>query len=261
MYTQISTVRGDKIYVRGLDLTEELMGRVTVTDMISLTILGRLPGAAERRMVDAILVSLVDHGVTPSSLSARLAYFAAPEAAQAAMASGLLASGSRVLGAMEDCARILAEHSPDDPSDEALSTSAAAVVAEFRSRGARIPGIGHTSHRDEDPRATRLLELAADEGYSGRYVALLEAVRAEASAAAGKALTINVTGAIGAVLLELGFPIETARGFGLMSRLVALVAHIAEEAQTGSVGSLLHRLRSESAGEGPEEDPQPGREP
>jgi citrate synthase len=245
VYSQISRLEGPHVFVRDRELTSEFMGHLTFTQMIYLTLTGRDADADQARVLDAVLVSLVDHGVTGSSLAARMTYRSAPDALQAAVAAGLLNAGGRVLGSMEGCGRLLSEHAPgtNDPAD--VASAASQAVASYRSAGRRIPGLGHNLHEDGDLRATRLFDIAQEAGHRGRYVALLEQVARQAGEAAGKQLPINVTGAVAAVLLEIGIEWQMLRGFGLMSRVVGLVAHVAEERRTGTVDALIRRLQHE----------------
>src|SRR5450755_4626988 len=73
------------------------------------------------QMVDPCLVTLVEHGLTPSVLATRLVYSSAPEAMQGAVAAGLLAVGSVFVGTVEGCAALLARivASPDSVDVEA----------------------------------------------------------------------------------------------------------------------------------------------
>lgn len=243
MYSEISTVEGSRIYVRGRDLVDDLMGKISFTEMIHLTITGEMPNAAEKRVLDAVLVALVDHGVTSSSLAARMTYRASPDAVQGAIAAGLLNAGGRVLGSMEGCGRVLSEWTPDSDDAREIADAAGRAIKDARANGSRIPGLGHNLHEDGDFRAVKLFEVAEEVGLRGRYVAMLEQLAAEASRLAGKQLPINVTGAIAAVLLEIGIDWRILRGFGLMSRVVGLVAHVGEEQRTGRVGSLVVALQ------------------
>jgi citrate synthase len=241
-YSQISAVDGDRISIRGRDLVDDIIDTLSFTDMVVLTIVGHVPDEAERRMVDAILISLVDHGVTPSTFVARLSYNAAPEAVQGAIAAGLLNSGSRMLGSMENTAKLLHEAivAATDAEPREIATR---IVREYRDQRMPIPGIGHRTHAGGDPRADKLLTLARETGIAGTHVELLRAIAVEASYATSRHLPINVTGAIGAILLELGVPWQATRGFGLMSRIVGLVAHIAEEQQTHTVRDLFAEMQ------------------
>jgi citrate synthase len=243
VYSEISRLDGPYIFVRDRELTNELMGHLSFTQMIYLTLTGRGADANQERVLDAVLVSLVDHGVTGSSLAARMTYRSAPDALQAAVAAGLLNAGGRVLGSMEGCGRLLAEHVPTTNEWADVMQAARVATASYRSAGKRIPGLGHNLHEEGDLRATRLFDIAEQAGHRGRYVALLEEVARQAGEASGKRLPINVTGAVAAVLLEIGIEWEVLRGFGLMSRVVGLVAHVAEERHTGTVDALIRRLQ------------------
>jgi citrate synthase len=215
------------IWVRGVDLTEELMGKRRFSETAFLLIAGRFPDENEARLVDAILISLMEHGLTLSAVTARATFWAAPESFQGAVAAGLLGAGSKVLGSMEECGSLLTRLS--EPAEGGLNERAAGLVAEYASAKKRLPGLGHAIHKEGDPRAARLFALAGECGRRGTYVQTLETLRCAAESSAGRPLPINATGAIAAILLELGIPWQLHRGFALISRAVGLVAHIAEE--------------------------------
>lgn len=236
----------DRVWVRGMDLCRDLLGTVNLGDMAFLELRGRLPTAGESRLTNAILVSLVEHGITPSALATRLTYLGAPEAVQAAVAAGLLGLGSVFVGSIEGAARLLSEALAGAPADADLQALAAAKVADFRARKAPIPGIGHRTHVKGDPRTARLFAIAAGEGLRGRHVALMEAVGEAASQAFGRTMPVNATGAIGALLCELGFDPRVARGFGVMSRAIGLVGHIFEELQHPMAREIWHRVDREA---------------
>jgi citrate synthase len=228
------------IWVRGVDLTEDLMGKRNFSETAFLLIARRFPDENEVRLVDAILISLMEHGLTLSAVTARATFWAAPESIQAAVAAGLLGAGSKVLGSMEECGSLLttlAESAPD-----ALDESAAAVVDDYAAAKKRLPGLGHAIHKEGDPRADRLIALAEECGHRGRYVQALETLGRAAESSAGRRLPINATGAIAAVLLELGIPWQLHRGFALISRAVGLVAHIAEELEAPITPALREVL-------------------
>jgi citrate synthase len=158
-----------------------------------------------------------------------MTYLGAPEALQGSVAAGLLGLGTVFVGTIEGSAKFLQEALRDAPADADLGALADAIVADHRARRAAIAGLGHPVHKPNDPRTARLFEIAADHGFRGRYVALMELVRERAEAASGKVLPLNATGAIGALASELGIPWQVARGLGVMARAVGLVGHILEE--------------------------------
>jgi citrate synthase len=234
------------IWVRDYDLTADLMGKVSFTDMISLLIVGRLPSHDDRVLLDAVLNALVEHGLTPSAVASRLTYAVAPEAIQGAVAAGLLGAGSVLLGSMEECGMLLTRIGTEVDAGADVEAAAAVIAREYRSARRRIPGVGHSIHTDGDPRAARLFDIAAECGRRGRYVDAMHALARAAEQASGRALPINATGAIAAILLEFGVPWQVHRGFALISRTVGLIAHIDEEREEPITPALRALLREGS---------------
>jgi citrate synthase len=236
--TDLASSDRDHIWVRGYDLTADLMGHKSFAEIVFLLISGKMPEPNHVALLDAILISLMEHGLTLSALASRMTYSAAPEALQGAVAAGLLGGGSQVLGSMEECGRMLVQfdglvhdgRSPEEAADQ--------VVAELASSGKHVPGIGHRVHVDGDPRAGRLREIAVASGLSTRHYANLEYIAKVAEQRAGKRLPINATGAIAAILLELGVPWELHRGFALISRSAGLVGHVGDELRDPLVPKL-----------------------
>lgn len=248
--SEIAWSTRDRIVVRGKDLPNELLGHINLGDMAFLELTGRIPSAQESIVFNAILVALVEHGMTPSALAARLTYIGAPESLQAAVAAGLCGLGSVFVGSMEGAARMLSESLPRERSGQAddatLEALAADIVAGFAQRKAIVPGLGHPFHKPVDPRAPRLFQLAADNGLAGPYVRLIQKIGAEAERVSGKSLPVNATGAIGAICCELGFPYKIVRGFGVMARAIGLVGHILEESESPMAVELWQRADDEA---------------
>jgi citrate synthase len=220
--TRIATSSATAITIRGKSLVEDLLGKLSFTEMIVFQMLGRIPSAGEAACIDACLVALMEHGLTPSALASRLVYSSAPEAMQGAVAAGLLGVGGRFVGTVEGCAALVARiAAAADPSREC-----AAIVAEAKGP---LPGFGHDVHKPDDPRTPKLFAIARAHGVAGKHVAALEALGAALDAAKGRHITINATGAVAAVLADAGIPAEIMRGFALITRCAGLVGHIHEE--------------------------------
>jgi citrate synthase len=234
MTTWIGSSGPDHITMADRDLPGEIMGSLSLTDLTHLLITHSEPTSGQRRVLDAVLVSLADHGLTPSALSARLTYTGAPEAIQGAVAAGLLGAGSVFLGPTGDTAEFLAaalagvDDEPDDASLEQVATSA---VSARLDAGLRVPGLGHPVHKTADPRTARLYELAEQEGTLGPHLRLLRIVAGVQEEFSGRALPINGAGAAGAALADLGYPPAIVRGVVLIGRTAGLVAQLAEEAE------------------------------
>src|SRR5690242_5264662 len=209
--TWIGGATRDEIMVAGRDLPADIMGKLTLTELAYLLVTRREPTAAQTRVLDAVLVSLADHGLTPSALAARLTYTGAPEAIQGAIAAGLLGAGSVFLGPAGDTAQFLfdalqTDGAPADADDATLRTIAEGAVDARRAAGERVPGLGHPVHKDVDPRTPRLYAIAAENGLLGPHLRLLEHVAAVNEERSGKHLPVNGAGAGGAALVDLGLP-------------------------------------------------------
>jgi citrate synthase len=227
--TDIGGADLDSITVRGRDLATELMGKVTFTELTFLLVRGREPTAPETALLDAVLVSLAEHGLTPTVLAARLTHTGAPESLQGAVAAGLLGAGSVFLGVVEDTAVFLEAVVAAGADRDGLDSAAADAVRARLAGGGRIPGLGHPVHKAGDPRTARIYAIAGEQGLEGPHLRALRLVAAAHREATGKALPINGAGVAGAALADLGFPARIVRGMALLARTAGLVAHLEEE--------------------------------
>lgn len=225
--TAITSIKPNEVRVRGYDIAE-LMGRVTFGQAVYLILRGELPPPAVGRLMDAILVSSIDHGVTPPSACAARTVVTTGAALSASVAAGVMSINRYHGGAIEDCARQLAKVIEEaDREGISLEKAASAHIEQLKAQGKRMSGFGHRVHTS-DPRTARLLELARDAGVAGRHVTAAIAVE-KAFTDASKRLPINVDGAIGAILADLGFEPRVMNGLFMIARLPGLVAHVAEE--------------------------------
>ncbi len=235
--TSISgAIPGDRV-IRGRKLSE-LVREATFSEALFLLLSGRSPEPADIRLVDAILVSCMDHGpAAPSAMAARTAASCGVPL-QSAVAAGILCIGDHHGGAGEACARLLqtaiAEPGQErSQSPDTVGLAAAHLVATILDSGARLPGFGHRIYRDEDPRATELRSIARKAGRAGPHLALAEATAAAWRERTGRSLPLNVDGAQAAILSDLGFPWWTVRSFFIVGRSAGLCAQALEEARTG----------------------------
>jgi citrate synthase len=226
----ICTSDDETIVVRGKDLCQDLIGQVGFVDYFFLLVTGRQPDAATSKVLDATLVAIAEHGLVPSVQAARMTLAAAPDALQGAVAAGILGCGSVILGASETAGRLF-DRIDRLAREQGLSLQAAAtqVVQALRAQGQAIPGYGHPLHKARDPRVARLFEVAAQAGTPGRYVAIAEAVEAVLPGLTGRDLRLNVSAAIPAVLLDVGFPLDALKGVPILARTAGLIGHLTEE--------------------------------
>jgi citrate synthase len=225
--TAITEIAPNRVSVRGYDIAE-LMGNVGFGAAVDLILTGELPDPKRARLMDAILVSSIDHGVTPPSVQATRTAASTGATLGASAAAGILSINRFHGGAIEACARQLRQIVQRcDDSGDPLACVAAAILDEMKATGERMSGFGHRVHTD-DPRTARLFELAGEAGVAGRHVEAARTVE-RVFAEAGKSLPINVDGAIGAILADLDFEPATMNGLFMIARMPGLIAHAAEE--------------------------------
>ena len=241
----ISTANAQTIVVRGRDLAGELIGNTSFTDHIWLLITGTLPSPAQRRVLDAALVAIAEHGLVPSVQASRMTLAASPEALQGAVAAGILGCGSVILGSAEAAGAFFAEIGQRISAAGSLDAAIAEVVAEHRAAERAIPGYGHPLHKHADPRAKRLFQVAAEAGTAGRHIEIAQAMERQLPGLINRPLVINVSGAIAAVLLDAGYPLQALKGVPILARTASLIAHLLEEQQR-PIGFVLSHAAAEA---------------
>lgn len=237
----------DRIGVRGLDLVSDLIGKVSLGDVAWLEIMGALPTPDQSVLFNAMMVTMVEHGMTPNAIAARMTYLGAPESLNGAVAAGLCGLGTVFAGTAEGAARLLQEALAGAGPEPDLAALASRLVLDARARKAQIPGLGHPLHKPVDPRTPRLFALAREQGRFGNYCSLIELVAIEAERASGKSLPVNATGAIGAIASELGVDWRLCRGIAVMGRAIGLVGHIAEEIRNPVAREIWDRVDHEAS--------------
>jgi citrate synthase len=226
-HTELCTHTLTSIHYRNQNLVDEVLGKKTFTEVMFSQITGRTASAHDLKIIDAALIAIMEHGLTPSSIATRMVAMSSPENIQSAVAAGLLAVGSQFVGTVENSA-VLLKQIIDAP--EGIDAAARAAAGLYRRERRAIPGFGQHMHKPDDPRAAKLLELGrAHPEFEGKYLRAMAALSTEVDRAFGKHITINATGAVGTLLGELSIPPTLMRGFAVITRAAGLVAHIAEE--------------------------------
>jgi citrate synthase len=227
--TAIVDAGPDHIRVRGHDVLD-LMRQATFTDVIFLLHHDRLPSPAERRLIDAILIGVADHGSgAPSCAAARLAASGNRQSLSAAVAAGILTIGDEHGGAGSASMDLMAEGIARARRDTlSFDETAARLVDEAIETQARIPGLGHRVHSTIDPRVDVLIALAEDSGLAGDGIRFARALTA-AVAARIKPIPLNIDGALAAILIDLGLPSMVGKLLFIIGRVAGLSAEVLEE--------------------------------
>jgi citrate synthase len=228
--TALTSIAPNSILIRGYPV-DELMGRLSFADAVYLLLMGELPSPAIGRMLNAVLVSTLDHGVTPpSTLAARnVATSGAP--LKDCVAAGILAFGPHHGGDIESCMRFLDTGLAIVRGGGTVQDAATTLVDACLKEGHTPPGFGHRFHT-RDPRAARLFQMALElelEGEHVRMIRAIERVLESRKEDLARQLPVNVDGAIAAISADLGFAYDLGNAIFLISRLPGLIAHAHEE--------------------------------
>lgn len=242
MTSCIATSDVSSVTVRGQDLVDEIIGRRSFTQMVHFLTVGSMPTQAEVDVLDACLVTLMEHGLNPSTIVARLTYDSVPNELQLAMANGLAVIGDVFAGTMEGAAQIIADGLAADDQ----SAFCEQVVADFKSRKEHIPGFGHATHKPDDPRTHALLSVAERHGLCASEIAFLKQLGEVVDKSMGRHITINATGGIAAVLLGIGYQPHIMRGIAVISRSGGLLGHLLEERAQGLSRGIVAGVRRDT---------------
>src|SRR5688572_14134785 len=148
--TGLTCIEPNKILVRGYPL-DELMGRLTFGEAIYLLLMGEVPSPALGRLMEAMLVSFIDHGATPPSTLAARHTATTGAALRACVASGILGFGKYHGGDIESCMQFLDTGLELVRQGASYADAAEQIVQRCVDAGENPPGFGH---RFQDRKST-----------------------------------------------------------------------------------------------------------
>ena len=227
--TSLTCIEPNKILVRGYPL-DEMMGRLTFGESIYLLLMGEVPSPSIGSLMEAVLVSFIDHGATPPSTLAARNTATTGAALRACVASGILGFGKYHGGDIESCMHFLDSGLSRVRKGATYHDAAATIVERCLAHGEAIPGFGHRFHT-RDPRAARLFQMALELEAEGEHVQMIRAVEMVIGerATTGKPMPVNIDGAIAAVCGDIGIPPAVANALFVISRVPGIAAHAREE--------------------------------
>ncbi|MEK7625703.1 MAG: citryl-CoA lyase [Patescibacteria group bacterium] len=220
--TALSTITNGKEIIRGYPL-EDLIKNRSFAEVIFLLWKGKLPTAKEAQMFDALFVACIDHGVGAPSATVVRTVASTGNSMHTALAAGVATLGELHGGAVEASARFFTEN---------LGQNIPVILKIMKDQKIRLPGFGHRvlSH---DNRTDVLFAMAKETGFFGKYCTLAMEVTEKLNEGAKKEIPLNIDGAMAAIILDMGFDAEIAKGFFLVGRVPGLIAHIYEEKKSG----------------------------
>ena len=242
-FTRIGTPTSDteRFRMRGRDVLSEILGEKSFSETFYLLVTGNELPDHYARTFDACMVILMDHGITPTALVARMVHDSLPEDVQLPMIAGSMMVGNKFAGTMAGAGAIFREgvETGGDPRGFAQM-----IIARHKEQKKFIPGYGHPYYFPTDPRSDRMFQIALEDGVGGKYIELAKVLAEEIEKSRGKPLTLNVTGALGAVLNEVSFPVEVMRGVAAVSRAAGLIGHVYEEMENPIAPSVVEFINN-----------------
>jgi len=228
--TALTRIEPNKILMRGYPL-DELMGRLTFGEAIYLLFMGELPSPGIGRLMEAMLVSFIDHGITPPSTLAARNTATTGAALRACVAAGLLGFGKYHGGDIESCIQFLDNGLDMVRKGASLREAAERLIEGCKENDETPPGFGHRFHT-RDPRAARLFQMALELEVEAEHIQMIRAVEIalqEHCVPGEKPLPVNIDGAIAAVCGDIGIPPSIANALFIISRVPGIAAHADEE--------------------------------
>lgn len=225
--TAIADSTPSQTIIRGYPL-QELIQHSNFTQAIYLVLRGELPSAQQEKMLNALLVSAIDHGIAVTGAIATRVIASGGVSLSSAVAGGILSVGEHYGGAVEGCAKLLQEHIPLASSNNFVACANEIILDHQRAKK-RIPGFGHRIYT-KDPRAEQLIRLSNELGITQQHCKLAQAIEQQLSANSQKPLCLNVDGAIAAIISDMGFDWRMGKGIFIIARTAGFVAHAHEEA-------------------------------
>lgn len=246
--TKIGYAGENEILVRGYPI-EELMGRISYVDAIVLALKGRFPSPEERTVLEGVSVALLDHGFISATVPPGRYVASANPSVSAGIAASVLSVGAFAVSP-EDACDLINRAAQMHEDGMSIGEVAEVLVTEYLSSKRRIPGFGHPTHSEGDPRAIRLREIAEEAGLESRKLELYEAIHAEFVNQTGKTnIPINIDGMMAVVLDHFGYEPKEIAAIAIMSYMPGIVAHIIEEIREGKLLRIIPPSTSEYIGE------------
>jgi len=227
--TAISGHTSNDIELRGIPLTE-LIAEANFVSTLFLSLTGRKPNEAEEKVLNALLVAAIDHGIEPASGFVPRVVASSGNSVLTCMATSLLALGPYHGGAITGAMEVL--KTVDDYSED-KEVAATWLVKKYRAEHTRIPGFGHPIYKKKDPRTQQLFSLAREAGMSLDYMNLALQIEHTLEEETLKKLVINIDGAMAALLLTMGFDVLSGNALFGVARAAGSIAHIIEEQNSG----------------------------
>ena len=241
-----------RIVARGYDTTELMEEGYGVVDTLFVDYQARIPLVEETQMLNYIMILALEDGLSMPAAISRLVARSKTFLTQACGAS-ILAFG-HAYGAYSAFGNRLETYLKKvDDNELSLEDAADQLVRENLTDEA----LGVSNLMLKDPAAHRILARAEKLGVAGKYTAFLRHMVTAAQRHFDEPVDVDMLGAIGATMLDLGFSPEATWAILAVTRAYAAGAHYIEEVEREGTTRLGEELTPADCYNGPAERPVP----
>lgn len=233
-----------RIVARGYDTTELMEEGYGVVDVLFVDYQSRIPTIEEEKMLNYVMIMSLEDGLSmPAAISrivAKSKTFLTQACGASVMAFGHAYGAFSAFGNRLETYLAKAEN-------HSLAQAAELLVRE----NSNDEALGVSGLMLKDPAAKRMIARAEKLGVAGDYIAFMKEVVKAAQKAMGEEVDIDMLGAIGATMLDLGFTSEATWTILAVTRSYAAGAHYIEELERGEYTRLGQELTSPEDYDGP----------
>ncbi|TET83714.1 MAG: hypothetical protein E3J46_11860 [Desulfobacteraceae bacterium] len=241
-----------RIVSRGYDTTELMEQGYGVVDMLFVDYQARIPLIEEEKMLNYVMILALEDGLSMPAAISRLVAKSKTFLTQACGAS-ILAFG-HAYGAYSAFGNRLEEYLKKvDDEGKSLEEVAELLVKE----NLYDEALGASSLMLKDPAAKRMFAQAEKLGVAGKYIAFTKEIVKAAQKASAEPVDLDMLGAIGATMMDLGFSPEATWTILAVTRSFAAGAHYIEEVERGEYMKIGQTLTPKEDYDGPADRPVP----
>ncbi len=250
--SEVAYKNAHRIVTRGYDTTELMEQGYGVTDVMFVNFQARIATVAEDQMLNYILILSLEDGISMPAVMSRMTARSKTFLTQACGAS-ILAFG-HAYGAYSAFGNMLLE-TLERAESQGTGMEAAAQALVANKLG--DPALGVSDLMLKDPAAKRIFARAEKLGVAGKYIAFTKEIVKAAQRASSTPVDLDLLGATGAAMMDLGFTPEATWAIIAVTRSFGAGAHYIEEVEREEYTRLGETLTPKELYDGPEDRPVP----
>ncbi len=241
-----------RIVARGYDTTELVEAGYGLADVLFVDFQARIPLVEEAKMLNYVMILVLEDGLSMPAAMSRIVAKSKTFMTQACGAS-ILAFG-HAFGAYAAFGNMLDKYlSRVEEEGKSTKEMAELLVRENLSNEA----LGVSNLMLEDPAAKRIFARAENLDVAGKYIAFMKEIVKAAQEISDEPVDIDMLGATGATMMDLGFSPDATWAVLAVTRAFAAGAHFIEEIEREGYTRLGQSLTPKEDYDGPADRPVP----